>query len=248
MAQHQDQPAAQSATNIASFSDEWGFVVIRTVYGDDEAWSTVLAKLREYALSASQDNERTPSAKFSLQVIADHRLEGASYDEVRTSFNAWVKQEEQEHQWTSNIRRDCCLVVDGPALASLSLEEAPEPWVVAVDAQDPATVPYNGSGPFLGWTRVDARFVGELFRDLESGQSLAEVCPRRLYDGQITLYDGFPSRRLIDPPGGVEGRYKFPVGTPRGRKGAKAMLAEIGQALGDEIVAPILLAMAEGDR
>jgi hypothetical protein len=248
MAQHHDQLAAQFATTMTSFTDEWGFVVVRTVYGDDEAWSTALAKLREYAL-LSEEKKRTPSDKFSLPVMADQSLEGASYDEVRTFFNAWVKRYEEEHQWTSDVRRDCCLVVDGPALASLL--EAPEqetPWVVAVDAQDPATIPYSGGGPFLGWTRVSTRCVRELFGDLDHNGSLAEVCPRRLYDGQITLYDGFPSRTLIDPPGGVGGRYKFPMGTPRGVEGGKAMLAEIGRALGHDVVAPILLAMAEEDR
>jgi hypothetical protein len=244
MAQHHDQLAAQFTTTMISLTDKWGFVVVRTVYGDDEAWSTTLAKLRDYALR-SEESQRTPD-KFSLPVIADQSLEGASYDKVRTLFNAWVKRYEEEHQWTSDVRRDCCLVVDRPALASLL--EAPEketPWVVAVDAKDPATIPYNGGGPFLGWTRVSSRCLGELFADLDHVQSLAKLSPRRLYDGQITLYHGFPSRTLIDPPGGVEGRYKFPVGTPRGVTGAKAMLAEIGQALGSEVVAPILLAMEE---
>ena len=249
IAQHHNHLSAQFG-NIMT-THEWGFVVVRTAYADDEAtdaaqWSKALAKLREYALPSGK---RMHPDTFTLPVVADPTLEGASYDAVRTAFNAWVDQYQEEHGWESEVRQDCCLVVDGPALASLL--QAPEqqpaeqarrpkqpalgPWVVAVDSKDPATIPYSGGGPYLGWTLVSARLVGDLFDDLKV-RSLVQVCPRRVYDGQLPLYNGFPGGKLIDPEGGVEGRYKFPQGTPRGLDGAKAMLADIEQALGSQAV------------
>ncbi len=258
MAQRHDHLSAQFGSIMPNFTHEWGFVVVRTAYADDEAtdaaqWSKALAKLREYALPSGKNARMHPDA-FTLPVVADPTLEGASYDAVRTAFNAWVDQYQEEHGWESEVRQDCCLVVDGPALASLlqapereqrpkqpaeqaprPKQPAPGPWVVAVDAKDPATIPYSGGGPYLGWTRVSARLVGDLFEDIEV-RSLVQVCPRRVYDGQLPLYDGFPGGKLIDPEGGVEGRYKFPQGTPRGLDGAKAMLADIERALGSQAV------------
>ncbi|KAK4151211.1 hypothetical protein C8A00DRAFT_36151 [Chaetomidium leptoderma] len=262
MAQHHDHLSAQFSSTMTSLTHEWGFVVVRTAYVTNDAatdaaqWSKALAKLREYALpsggggrkNARRMHPRGPDT-FALPVVADPTtLEGASYDQVRTAFNDWVDQQEEHESRASDVRRDCCLVIDGPALASLLLLQAPEreaseqqgrtasaPWVVAVDTRDPATIPYNGGGPYLGWTRVSARLVGDLFEDLEA-RSLAEVCPRRVYDGQLPLYDGFPGGSLIDPDGGVEGRYKFPQGTPRGLDGTKAMLADIERALGSQAV------------
>ncbi|OBT72108.1 hypothetical protein VF21_09193 [Pseudogymnoascus sp. 05NY08] len=248
MAHQYDHVSAQFDSIISSFTNEWGFVVVRTAYADDEAtdaaqWSTALAKLQELAVPSGNSRGMHPD-RFTLPVIADPALEGASYDAVRTAFNTWVNQYEEEHMWQSNVRRDCCLVVDGPALASLlqvpeqgespkqAIEQrwrrkqpAPVPRVVAVDGSHSSTIPYNGGGPYLGWMRVPVRLVEDLFGDIEA-TSLAEVCPTRVYDGQLPLYDG----ELIDPEGGVGGRYKFP-GTPRGVDAGNAMLADIEQAL-----------------
>ena len=80
-----------------------------------------------------------------------------------------------------------------------------------------------------------ARLVGDLFKDIEVG-SLVQVCRTRVYDGQLPLYDGCAGGKLIDPEGGVEGRYKFPQGTPRGVDRGKAMLGDIERALGNQAV------------
>lgn len=68
--------------------------------------------------------------------------------------------------------------------------------------------------------------LGDLFKDIDS-MSFVETFPTRVYDGQLPLYNGCPGGELIDPEGGIEGRYKFSQGTPRGRDRAKAMLAEL---------------------
>ncbi|OBT56196.1 hypothetical protein VE04_02874 [Pseudogymnoascus sp. 24MN13] len=217
MAQQHDHLSAQFGSIMTSFTHEWGFVVVRTAYANDEAtdaaqWSKALAKLQEYTLP-SGNNARMHPDTFALPVIADPTLEGVSYNEVRTAFNAWVNHYHEEHEWESDVRQDCCLVVDGPALASLLQapereerpKQAPEqarrpkqpalgPWVVAVDAVDPATIPYSGGEHVLG---------------LE-----VDVCPRRIYDGQLPLYNGFLNGKLIDPDGGAEADTSFPRAPP----------------------------------
>jgi hypothetical protein len=266
MAQHHSHLSSQFGSIISSLTNNWGFVVVRTAYADDEAtdaaqWSMALAKLQEYALPSAK-TYAPPTAKyprlqpdmFALPVIADSTLKGASYDAVRTAFKAWMSRYQEEHEWLSDVRQDCCLVVDSPALASLLKEpepeeppkqgqrpkqrQAPKPWVVAVDANEPSAIPYSGGGPYLGWTRVTACLLGDLFEDIDS-MSFVQLCPRRVYDGQLPLYNGYPGGALVDPEGGVDGRYKFPQGTPRGRDRAKAMLAEIEEALGSQAVTPL---------
>jgi hypothetical protein len=266
MAQHHDHLFTQFSSIIGSLTNKWGFVVVRTAYADDEAtdaaqWSMALAKLQQYALptakkyaQATAKYPRIQPDMLALPVIADPTLKGASYGAVRTTFNAWVSRYQEEHEWESDVRRDCCLVVDCPALESLlkapepeeapklgqrpKQRQAPKPWVVAVDAKDPSTIPYSGGGPYLGWTRVNVCLLGDLFEDIDS-MSFVQLCPRRVYDGQLPLYNGYPGGGLIDPEGGVDGRYRFPQGTPRGRDRAKAMLAEIKEALGSQAVTPL---------
>jgi hypothetical protein len=228
---------------MSNFTHEWGFVVVRTAYAadettDSEQWATALAKLRAYALPRRRNEEMHPDT-LGLPVMADRTLlDGVSYDAVRTAFNSWITAIDRD-DWESDVRRDCCLVIDGPALTSLL--EAPdpasprmrgsEPWVVVVDAADLATLPYNGGGPYLGWMRALAGSLNELCGDLDS-RSMHELCPIRKYDGQIPLYDDGVYNTLVDPEGGVSGRYKFPYGTPRGIEGGRAMLADIERALG----------------
>lgn len=237
---------------MGSLTNKWGFVVVRTAYADDEGtdaaqWSVALARLRKYALSTANEyapaiskNPRIQPDMFALPVVADPTLNGVSYDAVRTAFNAWVSHYQEKHEWGSDVRQDCCLVVDGPALASLletpELDQRlkqprPEPWVVAVDVDEPATIPYNGGGPYLGWMRVTVCLLRDLFESIDS-LSFVELCPTRVYDGQLPLYNGGLCGGLIDPKGGIDGRYKFPQGTPRGRDMAKAMLADIEKNLG----------------
>ncbi|WYZ36790.1 hypothetical protein EsH8_II_000296 [Colletotrichum jinshuiense] len=241
-----------------------GFIIVRTAYDPDPAtdasrWSAALTTLRAYAKPV--ESEYHQMDELAILVMEDREsLNGASYNTVRSTFNAWVDDyrrrkatEEDEDGWGSDIRRDCCLVVDDSAFLSLSaaphLESVSkqrrllvdgEPWVVVVDAEDPANIDYNGGAPYLGWMRTHVRALKDLNDDLEGLPMSKGLCPRREYDGQISLYNGGRGH-LIDPPGGIESRYKFPRGTPRGREGARAMLAEIRAALGEAAVAHIVI-------
>jgi hypothetical protein len=241
----------RSATE--NLTHEWGFVVVRTAYAadnDEAQWAAALEKLRAYATPNNDDAEMDPNT-FALPVIADSTLlRNADYASVRKAFNGWVDDfvlrendgdSDQDEQWPSDLRRDAFIVIDHPALSSLLSApdfipgEFPpldqEPWVVVVDAADPASESYNGGGPYMGFTRAHASALDQLFDDLKF-RSLARLSPVRKYDGQIPLYNGDVWGELVDPDGGVDGRYQFPKGTPRGVQGARAMLSAIEQALG----------------
>lgn len=89
MTQDRNHLFSQFSSTIGSLTNNRGFVVVRTAYGDDKAtdaaqWSIALTKLQEYALPMIKPNT------FALPVIADLTLQGASYDAVRIAFNAWV--------------------------------------------------------------------------------------------------------------------------------------------------------------
>ncbi|KDN62268.1 hypothetical protein CSUB01_12162, partial [Colletotrichum sublineola] len=218
---------------VEGLTHEWGFIVVRTAYAanNNEVQSAaVLEKLRAYPTPDDDDAEMGPDT-FALPVIADSTiLRGADYASVRKAFNGWVddftrrerpSDDDENEEWPSDSTRFC---------PRQGLDLDLEPWVVVVDAKDPASVPYGGGGPYMGFTRSYARVLGQLFEDLGS-RSLAKLTPIREYDGQIPLYNGSVRGKLVDPAGGAEGRYEFPWGTPRGADGARAML-EIERAVG----------------
>ncbi|RYP01150.1 hypothetical protein DL765_010873 [Monosporascus sp. GIB2] len=242
-------------TAVDNLTHERGFMVVRTAYAADKAtdeqqWSVALGRLRAHALPHDENAEMHPNT-LAFPVIAHPSiLGGANYNTQRQQELSTESDREEKEAWGSDVRRDCFLVVDEIALASLL--QAPdepvrkvlsrstttagdgvgnvEPFVVVVDATDPRSAPYGGGGPYTGWMQVYAASLSQLANDLDSGNSIGELCPAREYLGQIPLYDSSPCGKLIDPPGGTEGRYKFPRGTPRGIQGAKAMLEEIALA------------------
>jgi hypothetical protein len=225
----------------------WGFFLVRTAYADEkdaEIWATALKKLRPYALSTPQDIY-VEDADLALPEVSDSvALQGVGNGALRAAFTTGIDMFLNRPKlrgaptWRSSVRRDAFVVVDAPSLASLlagpAFEEGKpispdEPFVMVVDARDPTTVPYRGGGPYTGAVRVMARNLGDFFEDLDR-KPMDELCAMREYEGQIPLYDGSGRDRLVDPPEGLEGRYRFPRGTPRGVEGARAMLEQIDRA------------------
>lgn len=246
--------STQFRDTLEDLTHEWGFVVVRTAYAavnDEAQWAAALKKLQAYATPDS-GNTLLNHNTFVLPVIGDSTiLNGADYPSVRKAFNGWVedfihrerKPSDDDDEWPSHVRRDVFIVIDELALNSLfkapdfvpgkisNLNLDLEPWIVVVDTEDPTSMGYSGGGPYMGFTRAHARALSELFNDLSS-RSLEFWTPVREYDGQIPLYDYYTHEKLIDPPGGVAGRYKFPRGTPRGRDMARAWMEEIERAVG----------------
>ncbi|CAN9441671.1 unnamed protein product [Alternaria alternata] len=245
--------SAQFSSAMEGLTHQWGFVVVRTAYAnddDDAQWAAALKKLHDYATPSESGAEMDPDT-FALPVISDSALlRGADYASVRKAFNQWIadfvgrernEDDDDDEEWPSDVRRNVCIVIDEAALASLlnapdfARGKVPnldlEPWVTVLDAEDPANMPYRGGAPYMGFTRAYARVLSQLFDDLDS-RSLEKLSPIRVYDGQIPLFTGSSQGKLVDPPGGVDGRYKFPRGTPRGAQGAQTMLEEIERAVG----------------
>ncbi|RMZ68165.1 hypothetical protein GMOD_00004369 [Pyrenophora seminiperda CCB06] len=251
--------STQFRSAIEDLTHEWGFVVVRTAYAadkdhDEAQWALALEKLRAYATPDDDDDVEMDPATFALPVIADSTLlRGADQATVRKAFNGWIDdfvchrkrkpvENDPNEEWPSDICRNACIVIDSHSLASLlkapdllrsniSCNPNLEPWILIIDAKDPNSVPYGGGGPYMGFTRARARVLHQLYEDL-GARSLARLSPVRAYQGQIPLYDGSLRGKLVDPEGGVEERYKFPQGTPRGVDGARAMLEEIERAVG----------------
>jgi hypothetical protein len=245
--------SAQFSSAMEGLTHQWGFVVVRTAYAndnDDVQWAVALKKLHDYATPSDSGAEMDPDT-FALPVISDSALlRGADYASVRKAFNQWIadfvgrgrhKDDDDEEEWPSDVRRDVWIVIDEAALASLLNTpdfvrgKVPnldlEPWVTVVDAEDPANMSYRGGAPYMGFTRAYARVLSQLFDDLDS-RSLEKLSPIRVYGGQVPLFTGSSQGKLVDPPSGVDGRYKFPRGTPRGAQGAQTMLEEIERAVG----------------
>lgn len=244
--------SAQFRNVIEGLTHQWGFIVVRTFYAqadddDDAQWSVALKKLHSYAFPSDSSAEMDPDT-FALPVISDRALHGADYASVRKAFNQWIaefvsrdrNEDEDDEEWPSDIRPDVCIVIDEAALSSLlnaPTNKLPtpnldlEPWMTVVDVEAPATILYDGGAPYMGFTRAYMRVLGQLFDDLDD-RSLEKLSPVRVYDGQIPLFTGSAQGELVDPPGGLDGRYKFPRGTPRGKQGAQAMLKETERAVG----------------
>ena len=259
---------------VAPLRHEWGFVVVRTAYHADPdtdaaQWAAALERLRAAVRPCSDFHPDT----VALPVVA-HRaaLDGKPYSDLRSMFNQWVVDHEARYDlttpvrddesevnpWPSDVRTDCFLVVDQPALDSLLLvppppppeehrddddgqpnakrrrlqraaaAKQPQPWVVFVDAGNPYTVGYRGGAPYLGWMRVLTRDLGDLAEDVDIVDCLEHLCPIRDYLDQISIYHGSP----IDPVDPPEDRYKCPQGTLRGIDSCRAVLQQMEDAVG----------------
>ncbi|KAK1731323.1 uncharacterized protein BDZ83DRAFT_746717 [Colletotrichum acutatum] len=132
------ESSAHFRSALQNLTHEWGFVVARTAYvadNDEAQWAAA---------------EKGPNT-LALPVRADSNvLCGADY-----AFH---------EEWPSDVCRDAFVLIDQPALTSLL--NAPvfipgtlpnldlKPWIVAVDAKDPASVPYAWGGPCIGLYEV----------------------------------------------------------------------------------------------
>ncbi|KAF7879574.1 hypothetical protein EAF04_000769 [Stromatinia cepivora] len=76
----------------AEFHDSvWGFVIYRCVEGNDAAWNSILEQLQSHIQENPEDGQCQDLFPFhDLHVIDDKSLYGASIDEVRAYFQAWV--------------------------------------------------------------------------------------------------------------------------------------------------------------
>jgi hypothetical protein len=120
--------SAQFRSAVEGLTHQWGFVVVRIAYAndnDDAQWATALKKLHDYATPSDSGAEMDPDT-FALPVISDSALlRGGDYASVRKTFNQWRadfvgrERNEDDEEWPSDVGRNVCIVIDEAALASL---------------------------------------------------------------------------------------------------------------------------------
>jgi len=160
----------------------WGFVIYRTTYGNDEDWTEFLKRLR-FRMEKSFDfyNGRDILDLFTLTVIEDRDLEGASAATVREHFRQWCATAHQSEQPEGagpgfSPRYRYAIQVDAESLHSV-VHDAPAPpamditkrgWVKLIesrwepapsgDIQDPYQEVYEPiegvTESHVGWMKV----------------------------------------------------------------------------------------------
>ncbi|TKX23787.1 hypothetical protein C1H76_3986 [Elsinoe australis] len=238
--QHQYSVSFSKQFHLNLSDHGWGYVIYRTVYTTisnarfHEAVDKLEAHVRfhinwQRELHPEWNLDPVPDQllldKLNLVVEDDEEtLDQASDQVIRGEFDKWV-QDNQEPDASNQVSHSVCLVINEESPASLLDTPVPtkptymqprEPgaaWVRVVDRY------FNESHAltehYYGWMRADVLWLTGLYSDLD-GMEMLEICPRLKYEGQIPLFDGDYQGRLIDPPGGIEGRPKM-GGTPRGR-------------------------------
>lgn len=121
---------------FSSGHHKWGFLVYRTTYDDDKAWTRfmdVLTRSTEVALrQAGKDARLQPYLDW--KVVQDRTLfDGASKDAVCEHFLDWVATRSDERDGPGAAREDvprkspryrACLYVDKEAVEAASMESA----------------------------------------------------------------------------------------------------------------------------
>ncbi|OBT70097.1 hypothetical protein VE03_00637 [Pseudogymnoascus sp. 23342-1-I1] len=170
----------------AEFHDSvWGFVIYRCVEGNDAAWNSILEQLQSHIRENLEDGQCQDLLPFhDLHVIDDRSLYGASIDEARAHFQAWVPKNLEARlrpDTTCTIsdvshlsvditpRYNYCLVVDEICLESVEHPESLEP-VVKLICRDwecpwsPEERRQGGQKPFHdGITEFDEEDVGWMY-------------------------------------------------------------------------------------
>ncbi|KAB5580300.1 hypothetical protein GE09DRAFT_432246 [Coniochaeta sp. 2T2.1] len=199
---------------------EWGFVVYRCVYGDDEAWRQYMEYFEEDVIEGLKDTGGDILLpQYAKWTVMEDRetLDGASIDAVREIFVAW----RDEHKFDLEVplekrltpmlkdppprlpRFNYCLYVDQKCLDT----------VAAFAKQFPPQSSWMPRGPPLVAGLIDADFDESLYvagglREMpgEHGQHLAMDGRTCEYVGWSYvdvsflggLYDTFHHRRLDD--------------------------------------------------
>ncbi|SPO03557.1 uncharacterized protein DNG_06240 [Cephalotrichum gorgonifer] len=165
---------------------EWGFVIYRGVYGDDDAWNLFVQCLRD---NVHLDLERGSAQRGALleqyaqwTVIEDSEsLDGASRDDVRQRFVEWREGRTvtrpanpfpQPTDPSSVLPRfNYCLYVDrecldtlGPHLAAkpsdISKPHLPPPPLVVIIIDGNYVLGQDAQGPFPPIDGSTARYLG----------------------------------------------------------------------------------------
>lgn len=165
-------------------SRQWGFVVIRTTYGDDDAWASYLQCLRDNAhidiTRFKPDRGAVLEQMLTWTVIEDAAtLENASREQVRQRFQQWCQQEQQSmDEDHPSPRFTYCVNVTLACLKTLGAHQANKPDDVSKPHRPPPSLvaeivdgdfepgPEGESGRYLGWEYIDTRYLSSTYNTL----------------------------------------------------------------------------------
>ncbi|KAI0174524.1 hypothetical protein BJ166DRAFT_150516 [Pestalotiopsis sp. NC0098] len=197
---------------MVDYVTRWGFVVIVTARTPDahHRGFDAAEKLEEHM---GADPDGIDRIEIGLPVL---HLRGADFDTARKSFVQWVRdyEEAEGEGWTSDVRNDSFILLDGPALNSVLEGDLDTAWVNVIDAHPPSEEERPG---YPGWMRCKTSALAKLCEDIDvDDDGLPGRCPSRDHVGQIPLFDGTPGGRLLETDGPAQdGIVDPPTGTRR---------------------------------
>ncbi|KAF2149242.1 hypothetical protein K461DRAFT_43311 [Myriangium duriaei CBS 260.36] len=191
----------------SSFSEPWGFVLIRTTTKtsaqqstQELCWNLALSKLKQHVeygshprMDPNGEIKRWVTSKFTLITIDED--EGANDKVVRTRFREWLDSNPDY----DGICRHACLVLNDANVAALV--NAPDPlpgYVMSAGSWDQAYVRIldadydEGTAKkqrYRSWMRVRAAFLWEVFSRLRDTGSMLKLTPSIEVHGQIPIYN-----------------------------------------------------------
>jgi hypothetical protein len=168
--------------------DKWGWVIYRTTYGDDEAWSQFQRIINERSRKRMAEPDVLPEVANSLEwtfVSDPTTLDGASRDQLRHRFRAWAAEAERTEQpratdhpknWNGlrSQRYTYFVQVDEEALRSVVDADPSDAWDVGwvnlVRAEEEPDLGRDVKEDVKevddeGWMMISAQMVGPDFYD-----------------------------------------------------------------------------------
>ena len=203
---------------MKALTHEWGFIVVctATTFTVDQL-AAAFTNLRTIVL-ANQDS----SAEMGPGTLVLPLMPSSDISAARATFNNWITAyDDTNEEWDSDVLRDVFIILNDAAVESLLAVggSTGEPWVVVVDAK------YAQSGrarqDYTGYMRCLIRSLWTRSDELQNGdQGLEALSPARQYADQISLFDGSPREKVLEPEQPSKGmRIKFSRGTQRGGTG-----------------------------
>ncbi|KAL8670648.1 MAG: hypothetical protein Q9168_004827 [Polycauliona sp. 1 TL-2023] len=126
----------------------WGYIIYRCTYGDDQAWARCLARIRQHMERSLKEDEYGAQAlqKLDLVIRENHLLQGATSRQIRIHFNALCKEWEKDEGF--GTRYEICLMIDQASMDSI---------LAPSDEEDKEINPAHTSPAFL--TAVDRKDI-----------------------------------------------------------------------------------------
>lgn len=116
---------------------KWGFVVVRSAYGDEAKWSLAMKRMRQHLQMSfvannrkKEDGSDDPTIQMIMRLFQpviledEDELDGADYDTIREHYRDWVDEHKNDPEFW-DVHTGVCLFIDEKFMNDLA--NAPEP-------------------------------------------------------------------------------------------------------------------------